>query len=94
MAIPISANSSNSTGLVSSINLPTKEAVNSLVTGKLPLPGTWYYPNSGINSVIFPDFFKANQTPSTSTDSNGSGGSSNGEGKGVEDARRRIRRAT
>ena len=48
-------------------NLPTVAAVNKLITGSLPFTnGPYYYPNTGINSVIFPDFSKAN-TASTTT---------------------------
>lgn len=53
-------------------NLPTVSAVNKLITGSLPFTnGPYYYPNTGINSVIFPDFSKTNTasttTPSTTT---------------------------
>ena len=46
----------------SDTNQQTVQSISSLITGKLPFPGTWYYPNSGVNQLVYPDFQPANVT--------------------------------
>ena len=44
----------------SDTNQETVQSISSLITQQLPFPGTWYYPNSGVNQLVYPDFQPAN----------------------------------
>ena len=48
--------------MASDTNQATIQSISAEITQKLPYPGTWYYPNSGVSQLVYPDFQPADVT--------------------------------